>query len=312
MSLSLSRYTSKPHYVFHPARAVKRALYSMSGAVNDTTLHVAQLPWGLPLQVYRSDAVGFSILTGAVFDPCVTETLHRLIDPGDRVVDVGANVGYLTSLAAVRSGAGGKVIAYEPHPAVFGLLASNVADWIDEPGVATIEAHQVALSDHTGSGELATGPLFNRNMALARLSPDAGPTDTSDTVTVTVTRLDEAVGREPISLLKIDVEGSEAEVLRGADELLASGIVRDIVFEDHDEYPSTATELVERAGYRLISLDNDLFGLRLKEPKDRGSTAPWPGPSYLATREPERALPRLRVRGWQIPGIWPTLRWSAP
>jgi FkbM family methyltransferase len=311
MPISLSRVTSKPHYVFHPLRAARRALYGASGAANDTALHVARLPWGLPLKVYRSDAIGFTILTGGVFDPCVTETLYRLIDPGDLVVDVGANVGYLTSLAAVRSGAGGTVIAYEPHPVVYELLAANVASWAGKPGVARIDARQLAISDHSGTGELASGPLFNRNLGLAKLNSHGDPTDSANTVTVMVTRLDEAIGREPVGLLKIDVEGFEAEVLRGAGELLASGIVRDIVFEDHEQYPSAVTELVERAGYRLISLENNLLGLVLKAPADRGATSPWPGPSYLATREPERALQRLRARGWRIAGIGPTLPWRS-
>ena len=76
-----------------------------------------------------------------------------------------------------------------------------------------------------------------------------------------------------------------------------------MVFEDHDPYPSEATAIVEQAGYSLFSLDNDLFGLRLSAPEDRGETAGWPGPSYLATRDPRRALARLRARGWQIRGI---------
>jgi hypothetical protein len=92
-------------------------------------------------------------------------------------------------------------------------------------------------------------------------------------------------------------------VLRGATGLLASGAIRDIVFEDHDDYPSEATKIVEDAGYELISLDNDLWGLRLVAPADRGDPPAWPGPSYLATRDPARARERLERRGWQVKGI---------
>ncbi len=102
--------------------------------------------------VHESDAIGYSILVGRVFDPCVTETIHRLIEPGDVIIDVGANVGYLTSLAAVRAGRAGRVIAVEPHPTVFELLRANVESWRGKPGLAPVELHQLALSDHAGRG----------------------------------------------------------------------------------------------------------------------------------------------------------------
>jgi hypothetical protein len=105
------------------------------------------------------------------------------------------------------------------------------------------------------------------------------------------------------------VEGHEPGVLRGAPELLRGGRVRDVIFEDHEPYPSEATALVEGAGYRLFSLSNDLFGIELGAPADRGEVSEWPGPSYLATRDPDRAIQRLRPRGWQVAGIGPSAPW---
>src|SRR3954465_296715 len=92
---------------------------------------VVRLPWGLPVEVDTGDAIGFSIVAGGVFDPCVTETLHRLIDPGDVVADVGANLGYMSSLAAARVGPEGRVLAFEPHPRAYELLERNVSRWRD-------------------------------------------------------------------------------------------------------------------------------------------------------------------------------------
>jgi FkbM family methyltransferase len=304
-----ARLNNKPQYVFHPTRAIRRALRRapVSGEAGDRA--VAHLPWGLTLEVYMSDAIGYSIVTGGVFDPCVSETLHRMIDPGDVVVDVGANVGYLTSLAAARAGDGGVVIAYEPHPSVFELLAKNVARWASEAPAASVEIHQEAMSDRTGVGELVAGPVFHANMGLASLSAAGQESAGQNTVTVPLRRLDDAIEGRAVGLLKIDVEGHEPGVLRGARALLERGSVRDIVFEDHDPYPSEATEIVEACGYRLISLENDLLGLRLRAPYQRGVLSGWPGPSYLATRDEARARDRLSRRGWQIKGIGPTLPW---
>jgi FkbM family methyltransferase len=270
---------------------------------------VASLPWGLPLEVDTGDAIGFSIVAGGVFDPCVTETLHRLIDPGDVVADVGANLGYMSSLAAARVGPAGRVLAFEPHPRAYELLERNVGRWRDVESAGAVELRRVALSDAAGEGELFSGGTSEFDMAVASLGDEGGaPAGAgSEGIKVQLARLDEIPDLEQLGVVKIDVEGHEANVLRGAGGLLESGAIRDVVFEDHDDYPSEATRVVEDAGYELISLDNDLWGLRLGAPADRGEVAAWPGPSHLATREPDRARQRLGGRGWRVKGIGPGL-----
>jgi FkbM family methyltransferase len=305
MKLLPARLNDKPHYVFHPLRMLRRARY---GGPSDRR-EIAHLPWGLPLEVGADEAIGFTILTTGVFDPCVTETMHRLIDPGELVLDVGANVGYLTSLAAARAGAGGRVMAFEPHPVVFELLSANIARW-NGGQVAEVQAQQLALSDHAGTAELNAGNSFNTNMGLSSLEASAEATAEDVLVPVEVKRLDEVIdGEQRVGLMKIDVEGHEPGVLRGSQRLLESGAIRDVIFEDHHPYPDDSTRLVEDAGYKLFSLSNDLFGINLGAPAERGEVREWPGASYLATRDPERAAERLKPRGWRIEGIGPSLPW---
>jgi FkbM family methyltransferase len=299
-----ARISSKPQYVLHPLRALRRAGRMMTfvrGATPSTEPRIARLPWDVELRVHESDAIGYSILVGRVFDPCVTEVIHRLVDPGDVVVDVGANVGYLTSLAAARAGRLGRVIAVEPHPAVFGLLQSNVESWSGDPRLAPIELHRLALSDRAGVGTIVGGPHFEWNMGLSKLAEREA--DGQQSHEVQLRRVDELLARSPVGLLKVDVEGHEAAVLAGAGGLLEQHLVRDIIFEDHIEYPSEAAAIVERAGYHLVSLSNDLRGLHLTPPAERGPAPAWPGPSYLATIDPERSVERLKARGWQVGGI---------
>jgi FkbM family methyltransferase len=196
------------------------------------------------------------------------------------------------------------VVAFEPQPAVFELLRANVASWSGD--LAAVELHQTAISDRAGTGSIVSGPLFEHNMGLAKLGE--ADADGSLSHEVEVQRLDELLGDTQVGVMKVDVEGHETEVLRGAGRLLKRRLVRDIVFEDHGDYPSEATAIVEQAGYHLVSLANDLGGLRLRAPQDRGAAPAWPGPSYLATVDPGRSLPRLRARGWQVRGIGIGLR----
>ncbi len=172
-----------------------------------------------------------------------------------------------------------------------------------------MEIHQAAISDTGGTATLAAGPRFDENMGLASLHGAGAPAAETSLMDVDVHRLDDVLSGRRIGLLKIDVEGHEPAVLRGAQQLLRAGLVRDVVFEDHEPYPDSGTELVEAAGYRLFGLQNDLFGVRLVAPSRRGATRPWPGPSYLATRDPERAQARLSPRGWQVDGIGPSPAW---
>jgi hypothetical protein len=146
------------------------------------------------------------------------------------------------------------------------------------------------------------------NEGLATLERSGG-SEARGVFSVEVAALDEILGNRRVGLLKIDVEGHEPSVLAGAAQMLADGRVRDIVFEDHPPYPSEATGVLERAGYTLWSLANDLGGLVLRPPDQRGEVSDWPGPSYLATLDADRARARLEPRGWRVAGIGPPRIW---
>jgi FkbM family methyltransferase len=293
-----SRIQSKPQYVLHPGRAARRVLHRFSDA-DDLRREVTTLPWGLELEVQRSDQIGYSIVTGAIFDPPVTEALYRLVTPGATVYDVGANIGYLTSLVAHRAGPAGVVRAFEPHPVVHGLLAANVSRWSSRP-VAPVQIRPVALSSHPGTGRLAVDATFDQNMGLASLEARG-----DDWVEVEMSTLDLEIGSDRVDVMKIDVEGHEGAVLAGAGALLSDRRVAHVIFEDHDPYPSSVTRIFEDAGYELYALEADLAGIRLVSPVHRGQLSAWPGPSYLATTQLDQVTALMRPRWWRTPGILP-------
>jgi protein-L-isoaspartate O-methyltransferase len=89
------------------------------------------LPWGLHIRIHPLEEHGQILLTLGVIDLAVTETLFRLANPGEIAVDVGANIGYMTSVLAARinSSSGGSIWAFEAHPEIFEELKYNVEKW---------------------------------------------------------------------------------------------------------------------------------------------------------------------------------------
>jgi FkbM family methyltransferase len=283
----------RPEYLLRPRSVVRRVRVPFASSGHGREIRVTPT-WALPVTVRTDEAIGYAIAVTGVFDLTLTETLLRLIDHGDTAVDVGANVGYMTSVMAASVGPTGRVLAFEPNPHLVRLLAETTRRW--EVG-CDVELRPAAVSSREGMATL-TIPRGAKNDGLAHLGmPDAEDVERCDVQCVT---LDSVLGSAPVGVMKIDVEGHEAAVLEGADELLRGHRVRDVVFEDHGEHPTVAFRLLTDAGYTVHALRRTFWGPRLDEPQR--PSAGWEGPSFLATLEPERAVERLRQRGWRALG----------
>src|SRR5204862_4775408 len=105
--------------------------------------------------------MGRSMWHLGIYDLVLSESLWRLIAPGEACADVGSNIGYTACLMAARSGSGGKVVAFEPHPHLREELAANVARW--RGLAAPVEQLASAASDHAGKGRLRIPDRFSEN-----------------------------------------------------------------------------------------------------------------------------------------------------
>lgn len=142
--------------------------------------------------------------------------LHELLEPGATVLDVGANIGYITKVLAEMVGPRGRVFACEPVPPTYDSLTATVRALRLE----NVLPRQVALSDHCGHVRMLV-PSYQSggtNFYESRIAPDheggAGglefevPTNTLDTFV-------EQEGIVHVTFIKLDVEGHESAVLRG-------------------------------------------------------------------------------------------------
>lgn len=140
--------------------------------------------------------------------------LPQLVAPGDWVIDIGANVGHYTKRLSELVGPRGRVIAFEPMPATFALLAANVQRFA-HPNVTLFNA---AVSDKIGEAGMAVPDFASglTNYYEAHLAPAAE--SALAVLTVSIDAL--AIGRR-IALVKIDAEDHEAFVLAGMRALIA-------------------------------------------------------------------------------------------
>ncbi len=146
-------------------------------------------------------------------EPGTRQIIQRFLSPGDMFVDVGANVGLHTIAAARAMHGAGKIVAFEPFEGTKRLLEKTV--WIN--GFSDIvKIHQAAVSWRSGDEDFFLGATSGHHSLLF-----SGGLDGSPSVRVSTVKLDDVIDKdEAVSLLKIDVEGAELDVVKGAAELI--------------------------------------------------------------------------------------------
>jgi FkbM family methyltransferase len=284
------RFVNRPYYWYRPAQL---AIRLRTRATADETPRLVRTAWGSHLCCWP-DPLGQALARTGVYDLIVAEALARLADPGETVVDAGANVGVMSNLLAHAVGPSGRVVAYEPHPLIFQTLQSNVVRWRSSEQLDTIDLRRAAVSASAGMLPLAVDPdVFAGNKGTASLErPD--PRFSTDVETVRLA--DELAGA--IGVLKLDVERHELAALRGAEALLTRGLIRDILFEELEPPPTPVTALLQAHGYAVLGIRQGPIGPVLSTPADAYQRRLWDPPALLATLDPERARRRLKRRGW--------------
>lgn len=234
-------------------------------------------------------------LRKGVWEPLETMLFEGEIESGDVVVDVGANVGYYTLIAAKRVGSSGKVYAFEPDPDAFALLRAN----IELNALTNVVAINKALAAEPGRLELFRS---NTNRGDHRLYD---PGDGRTAVSVEVTTLDAALADvRGIDLIKVDTQGAECSILAGGTSLLDRERDAGIIMEYTPKYirafgqdpPACLRQLsergfvfydilefAERKGVVKVPLDTILE--QYSEQSERYTNLFLPSRDKVATRE---------------------------
>jgi FkbM family methyltransferase len=195
------------------------------------------------------------IYYGGWYDYDEMHFLSRYLQPGDAVVDVGANIGIYTLLAASLVGDGGKVLSFEPGRVAFARLEENVR----RNRLSQVEAICAAISERPGRLRFFQRcDLTNR---LAAASDEAGAEGIEDVTCIT---LDTALAGTRFAFGKIDIEGAETMAFRGAQQILHQANPPVWLLEMKDRllqrYGSSAKQLatlLHTSGYDLAIYDAD-------------------------------------------------------
>lgn len=305
---NILRLLNRPEYVLCPQAIVRRV---SNRDYSKGALKTVRLYWGLPIEVDTGEGIGLKIYSAKVLDVEVTEAIFRLIDTNDIFLDVGANIGYMSS-AAIAAGAK-KIIAFEPHPNIFSFLARNILLWstLHPQLTQRIIAYNEAISDNKGTAILRIpnyGFSTNHGISTLEIANPENVEGTSHTeILVEKTSLAGVIGQcgESIGVLKIDIEGHEFTALSASLEVLKQRKIRDIIFEDYKGINSEVSSLLSSCGYSVFALYATLFGPTLLDGK-RLSTklsyrmfAHTPAVNFLATLDPERACHLFSDRGFR-------------
>jgi FkbM family methyltransferase len=133
--------------------------------------------------------------------------------PSGAILDVGANLG-LFSLVMSRRYPDRRIVAFEPAPSTFAALVANAS--LND--AKNVECHRVGVAAHDGTATFALRENARANSSLSRGAQNAAGIEIMCT---TLDRFVALAGINQIALLKVDVEGFEADVFRGAREVLA-------------------------------------------------------------------------------------------
>jgi len=202
-----------------------------------------------------TDDITAELLLKGTWEPYTTEVVKQLLQEGMVAVDIGANIGYYSLLAASLVGKTGKVYAFEPEPQNYTLLIRNV----NANGYTNIEAHQKAVSHSAGKMALYLGTQSGTHSLFGVRGT------TTQSVMVDLVSLDEFFKERTknVDIIKVDVQGAEMDVLTGMQNVIKGNDHLILLTEFEPDLAHTGFTVKEywdkliESGFRYIYIINE-------------------------------------------------------
>ena len=217
---------------------------------------------GVRLTVQLGELIGQHLYLRGDFDRAVVDVLVSLARPNDTLLDIGANIGYV-SASFLHRVPSGNAVAVEPIPQNLTLLRANLSQF------ASYSIFPFALSHDDRDGWMDVWP---NNLGASRIAKERGPLSIPVKIRSTASVLSEL---SKVDLMKLDVELHEQEILFAAKEHLRRLKPRAIVFE-HEAGDALVGaplwQLFREIGYNVFAIRKRLTGYNFVEPKLKSSS----------------------------------------
>ena len=234
------------------------------------------------------DGISREVCFTGHYEPVVTAIVRETLKPGMTFVDVGANWGYFTLLAAGLVGGSGQVLAIEPDPRLVEALSENVT----RGALAQVTVLALAAGEEVGTLTLAGYDEKEENFGLSRIIPNGN--GSRQTFEVRADSLDNILAARNVSeidLLKMDIEGAEGLAIAGLKHSLAEHKVKRLLLELHPaqlmelgSHHQQITNQLEAAGYKGWNIDHSAAAIRRAAYHGVRDLAAWLHP-FDKTRE---------------------------
>lgn len=276
MSLRALAQQQSPGFLHMFARLIERGaqlypFFSGAGRFANSALFRALDPPGGEDRIVKTRCGGWAVIPAGDhvgramrfvgdLDPKVSWVLDRVLDRGDVALDIGANLGLVSLRMAARVGPTGHVHSFEPQPRMLDYLRQTQAK---NPGLP-LTLHPVALGPEE---KTMTMHIPDGNAGAGSLSKSSAEWQE---VAVPVKRLDDyakVIGIDRVDVIKLDVEGFEAQVLQGAMGIIGRTKPRVIILEENRPHRETgmapALRMLQEAGYDLFALPRQFLSVNL-------------------------------------------------
>lgn len=188
--------------------------------------HITKTIQGNTMHLDKEDkGISKDLLLDGIKEEEPTKELRKRIKPGTTIADIGANIGYYALIEAQQTA--NTIYAIEPVPENIKLLKKN----IEANGRKNIETHQTAIGNKEGLTAFHTSKKSN----LGSIT-NTHKEHKKETITTKITTLDKFLkGKKTPNTIRMDVEGYELEIIKGAKETLKKPETRQLFIEMHAE-----------------------------------------------------------------------------
>lgn len=205
---------------------------------------------------YMDISLFLQYLKDGTYEKEISQYVKSSLKPGDTFIDIGANSGYYSLLASIIVGDDGMVLAFEPYPETFNRLIKN----LNLNGTDNVRAYNMALSSYDGKG------MLNVSRSSDGLNSMKAIPLIKYSVEIEVRKLDTVLEfKKDVKMIKIDAEGSELDIIKGASRIIAESKDLKIIFEINNKSQESQSiiDKLSTLGFSSFTLANGELSRRV-------------------------------------------------